>query len=53
MDKLNDVYRCNVCGHIIEIVKAGAGQLVCCGTANGASEGKLDRCCKGKTRACC
>lgn len=30
MDKLNDIYRCNVCGHIIEIVKASAGQLVCC-----------------------
>ncbi|MFA5887759.1 MAG: desulfoferrodoxin [Candidatus Nanoarchaeia archaeon] len=30
MDKINDIYRCNVCGHIIEIVKAGAGQLVCC-----------------------
>lgn len=31
MGKINDIYRCNVCGHIIEIVKAGAGQLVCCG----------------------
>lgn len=31
MDKLNDIFRCNICGHIIEIVKTGAGQLVCCG----------------------
>ncbi|MDD4877810.1 MAG: desulfoferrodoxin [Candidatus Nanoarchaeia archaeon] len=30
MDKLNDIFRCNICGHIIEIVKTGAGQLVCC-----------------------
>ena len=53
MDKLNDVYRCNVCGHIIEIVKAGAGQLVCCGTANGAPEGKTRQMLQRKTRACC
>lgn len=31
MDKLNDVYRCNVCGHRIEILNPTAGQLVCCG----------------------
>lgn len=24
------IYRCNVCGHIIEVVRAGVGQLVCC-----------------------
>ena len=31
MSQLKQVYRCNVCGHIIEIVNTGAGQLVCCG----------------------
>jgi len=31
MSQLKQVYRCNVCGHIIEIVNPGAGQLVCCG----------------------
>ncbi len=25
------LYRCEVCGHIIEVVHAGIGQLVCCG----------------------
>ena len=31
MSQLKQVYRCNVCGHIIEIINSGAGQLVCCG----------------------
>ena len=25
------VYRCNVCGNIVEILRAGGGELVCCG----------------------
>ena len=25
------VYKCNVCGNIIEILRAGGGELVCCG----------------------
>ena len=25
------VYKCNVCGNIIEVVHGGVGQLVCCG----------------------
>ncbi len=24
------IYKCNVCGNIVEVVHAGAGQLVCC-----------------------
>ena len=31
MTELNQIYKCNVCGNIIEMVHAGAGQLVCCG----------------------
>ena len=31
MAKLNDVYKCNVCGNIVEVVHSGAGELVCCG----------------------
>ena len=29
--KLNQIYRCNVCGNIIEIIHTGADSLVCCG----------------------
>ena len=25
------VYKCNVCGNMVEMVRAGAGDLVCCG----------------------
>jgi len=25
------VYRCNVCGNIVEVLHAGQGELVCCG----------------------
>jgi superoxide reductase len=31
MTKLNEIYKCNVCGNIVEMVHASAGQLVCCG----------------------
>lgn len=31
MTQLNQVYRCNVCGNITEVLQAGQGQLVCCG----------------------
>ncbi len=25
------IYKCNICGNIVEVLHAGAGQLVCCG----------------------
>jgi len=31
MTILKQVYRCNVCGNIVEVLHAGKGQLVCCG----------------------
>ncbi len=31
MTELNQVYKCNVCGNIVEVVHAGGGTLVCCG----------------------
>jgi len=31
MTRLNEIYKCNVCGNIVEMVHAGRGQLVCCG----------------------
>lgn len=27
----NNVYKCSVCGNIVELVHVGGGQLVCCG----------------------
>ena len=31
MTEMNQIYRCNVCGNIVEVIHAGAGELVCCG----------------------
>jgi len=31
MTKLKQIYKCNVCGNIVEVLHAGVGQLVCCG----------------------
>lgn len=31
MTELQQVYKCNVCGNIVVVVHAGAGELVCCG----------------------
>jgi len=31
MTEQKQIYKCNICGNIVEILHAGAGQLVCCG----------------------
>jgi superoxide reductase len=31
MAKRMEVYRCEVCGNIVEVLHGGSGQLVCCG----------------------
>jgi len=31
MTKLLQIYKCSVCGNIVEVVFAGGGELVCCG----------------------
>ena len=31
MTILNQVYKCSVCGNIVEVLHTGAGELVCCG----------------------
>jgi superoxide reductase len=33
MTKLNEIYKCEICGNIIEVLHTGAGQLVCCNQA--------------------
>lgn len=30
MAKLNEIYKCNLCGNIVEVLHAGPGALVCC-----------------------
>jgi len=31
MTKLLQIYKCNVCGNIVEVIFTGVGELVCCG----------------------
>ena len=31
MTKSREIYKCNICGNIIEVLHAGVGELVCCG----------------------
>ena len=33
MAKLNDIYKCETCGNIVEVVHAAGGELSCCGHA--------------------
>ncbi|MFA6184482.1 MAG: desulfoferrodoxin [Parcubacteria group bacterium] len=38
MTKLNQVFKCSVCGDIVEVVHAATGELVCCGQPMMAQE---------------
>ena len=31
MTKLNQIYKCEICGNIVEVLHEGADSLVCCG----------------------
>ncbi len=31
MTEINQIYKCEICGNIVEVLHAGAGELVCCG----------------------
>lgn len=31
MTEQKQIYKCNVCGNIVEVLHSGKGQLVCCG----------------------
>ncbi|MBL7074180.1 desulfoferrodoxin FeS4 iron-binding domain-containing protein [candidate division KSB1 bacterium] len=29
--EVGEVYRCYICGNVVEVKEAGGGELVCCG----------------------
>ena len=31
MTEVRQIYKCNICGNIVEVLHAGIGELVCCG----------------------
>ena len=36
------VYKCNVCGNIVEMIESGAGELICCGEPMALQEEKTE-----------
>lgn len=42
MTELNQIYKCNICGNIIEMIHNGAGELVCCGQLMGFQQEKTE-----------
>jgi len=47
MTKINAIYKCKICGNIVEMVHTGAGELVCCGQPMEIQEEK------NQTYSCC
>ena len=41
MTEMNQVWKCEVCGNIVEVLHAGVGQLVCCGQLMNLMEARL------------
>ncbi len=33
MTKKHQIYKCNICGNIVEVLDGGVGELICCGKA--------------------
>lgn len=31
MTEVNEIYKCEICGNVVEVIENGAGTLVCCG----------------------
>ena len=42
MVKVREIYKCNICGNIIEVLHAGVGELVCCGEPMNLMEEKTE-----------
>lgn len=40
MIKVNQIYKCSICGNEVKVVAAGGGTLVCCGKDMDLVEGK-------------
>ncbi len=37
--KVGEVFRCEICGNVVEVKEVGGGELVCCGQAMTKVEG--------------
>ena len=42
MTKLRQIYKCDVCGNVVEVIGDGVGQLVCCGQPMALQKAKTE-----------
>lgn len=42
MTNINEIYKCSICGNIVEVTNGSAGQLVCCGKPMTLLEGNTE-----------
>ena len=42
VEKIRQVYKCSVCGNIVEVLHVGGGELVCCGQPMNLLEEKTE-----------
>ena len=42
MTKIQEIYKCDICGNIVEVLHAGPGELVCCGEPMKKQEPKTE-----------
>ncbi len=42
MTKLKEIYKCEICGNIVEVLHIGQGELVCCGQPMNLMEEKKE-----------
>ena len=42
MTEIKEIYKCNICGNIVEVLHAGPGELVCCGEPMKKQEPKTE-----------
>lgn len=42
MTEINQIYKCNICGNIVELVHSGVGELVCCEQPMELKQGKSE-----------
>lgn len=53
VEKVGEIFRCGVCGNVVEVKEVGGGELVCCGQPMEKLEEapKRRRQCRRKTSA--
>lgn len=38
VENVGDVYKCEICGNVVEVKEVGGGELVCCGEPMGLQQ---------------